>query len=202
MIKGRDLEEILPFPLKIEHNFDMERINDYLKDGVDDIIREHNENYEGKVEEIVYHIVDYEESDYNLAWNEFVVSVGNEIVFRGFVSDECDDSEWNVDSYETIFSVIEEVLCEHHDKIVEQQILNAKKLEELEKERYDEILYAHYAVEHDARAIIYLKRLTKRYPNSWYKARLRRGYLNGIYGIKKNLKLANKMKNNRRGKYF
>lgn len=202
MVKNKDLEEILPFPLKVEFNFDMERINNALKDGVDDIMEEHNKNYDSKVQDIIYHMVDFEDNDYNLEWNEFVVSVGNEIVFRGFVSDEFDDSEGNIDFYEIIFSVIEKVLGEHHDKIIEQQIRNAEKLEELEKERYDEILYAHYALEHDARAFIYLKRLAKRYPNSWYRKRLRRGYLIGNYGIKKNLKIANKMTNCRREKYF
>ncbi len=194
MVKNKDLEEILPFPLKVEFNFDIERINNALKDGVDDIMEEHNKNHDSKVQDIIYHMVYYEDNDYNLEWNEFV--------FRGFVSDEFDDSEGNIDFHETIFSAIEEVLGEHHDKIVEQQIRNAEKLEELEKERYDEILYAHYVLEHDARAFIYLKRLAKRYPNSCYRTRLRRGYLIGNYGFKKNLKLANKMKNYRSEKYF
>lgn len=194
MVTGKELEEALPFPYKLEINCDMDDLNFVLGDVVDDIVKKHNEKYETKVDGIVYHTIDFDDVDSDLEWNEYTISIGKEVVCWGSGEEYSGDYSGNIEFYKSLIPIMEKALDEYHDKIIEQQKINEKKLQELEKERHDEILYIHYAIEKDRRAVIYLKRLAKRYPNSCYRFKLRRVYLHGRFGVGKNLKLANKLR--------
>lgn len=84
--------------------------------------------------------------------------------------------------YQSIATITEGILESWHDKIIEIQKENLLKLEQFESEGYDELLYSYYDSRRDLKALHYLKRLAKRYPNA-YKTELlgiyKRGFMYG-----------------------
>lgn len=201
MVNSKKVEDELPIPLKFEINGDMEDLI-FAFENVRDIIDRHNENYVTKINEIYYQTVDHDDEDSRLEWNEYTVSIGKNVVLRGGWSDIYDEYETNIEFYKSLLDLIEQVLVDYHDKIIEQQNVNEVKLMEFEKDGNDEILYLYYSTMRDRRAFLYLKRLAQRYPNSFYRNRLRRVYVNGSYSISKNSKMANKLKRRRGDKNF
>lgn len=86
--------------------------------------------------------------------------------------------------YQSIATITEGILESWHDKIIEIQKENLLKLEQFESEGYDELLYSYYDSRRDLKALHYLKRLAKRYPNA-YKTKLLGIYKRGfMYGRK------------------
>ena len=140
-----------------------------------------------------------------LEHNECRVFVGNKIVQYTkcpdiYTTDLSVEIPQSIsDYYMSIVPITEQILNIWHDKIVEIQDENNKKLENYKLDGYDELIFAYYSINSDDRAFQYLKKLATRYPNSNYNNRLRRVYRNGLYGHRRNKKLAckiNKRKTN------
>jgi hypothetical protein len=101
-----------------------------------------------------------------------------------------------------ILSLIEDHLNTWHDEIVMVQKANNAKLKDLEEDGYDELLYAYYHFNFNKKALVYLKKLAKRYPHSKYKDKLCRAYRLGLYGLKKPKRIFRNKKRKRINKNF
>ena len=146
------------------------------------IMLNHNRNYDTKIENIRRNYVnEYGDEDFSmLEHNECRVFVGNKIVqYTKYPDIYTTDLSVEIpqsisDYYMSIVPITEQILNIWHDKIVEIQDENNKKLENYKLDGYDELIFAYYSINSDDRAFQYLKKLATRYPNSNYNNRLRR----------------------------
>ena len=186
MINPEEIEELLPFPIKVEICCDSTDFKTIVKNSFSEILTRHNKNYETKIGHIIRHYLD--EDDSLMERNDCCIFVGKEVVQyikfpNSDTSEEYDGfSQQVVDYYWSIISITEKVLDTWHDKIVEIQEENNSKLEKYKLDGYDEILYGYYLLHSDAKAFQHLKKLATRYPNSKYMNRLRRVYRLGSNG--------------------
>lgn len=177
----RELEKSLPFPIKvILCDCDSIDLKNTIRELFWNIERKHNKKYVNKIE----HIELFFEGDLDFEDNEFEIYVGRELVYSGKGSSFYFDTfeELTEKFYQSIATITEGILESWHDKIIEIQKENLLKLEQFESEGYDELLYSYYDSRRDLKALHYLKRLAKRYPNA-YKTKLlgiyRRGFMYG-----------------------
>ena len=207
MMSLKDVEELLPSPIKIEICCDPNDFKMVVQDSFNEVLKNHNRNYDTKIENIRRNYVnEYGDEDFSmLEHNECRVFVGNKIVQYTkcpdiYTTDLSVEIPQSIsDYYMSIVPITEQILNIWHDKIVEIQDENNKKLENYKLDGYDELIFAYYSINSDDRAFQYLKKLATRYPNSNYNNRLRRVYRNGLYGHRRNKKLAckiNKRKTN------
>lgn len=209
MLSKEDVEEMVPSPIKINitcNDDDLCDFDENYQNPFDKLKKSFNKKHDTKIEDI---IVEYfcfgdedfdEESEYKNE-NSYVISVGKETVY---VMEPSDDSRSQsfYDFYMSCKSVTEKIMNTWHDKIIEIQEDNNKKLEMYKMEEYDELLYSYYRMRGNEQAFIYLKKLAFRYPNSIYMKNLRRIYSIGKCGWhKKNkdlcVKLINKNSSNK-----
>ena len=190
MLTFEDVEKIVPHPVKLEIGCDSGNFKCTFGDELIKVLENHNKKYDTKIECIPKHFWDLEDEDCKLQWNEYEIYVGNELIYKGTVLAELD-------------SRLKEVLNSWHDKIVELQEENKRKIEQFEQDGYDELLYIYYRMRAENKAFCYLKRLASRYPNSIYRNTLRRVYRQGLYGWHaKSISLARKLQNKYDGKMF
>lgn len=202
MLSYEEVEEVLPSPIKIEICCDSDYFKMTVQDSFEVLLDEHNKKYDTKIENISRRFSDFDESQ--LEDNEFEIRIGGQLIHKGKGPDFFEDDQSCIKNfYKSIVSLTEGILDTWHDQIISVQEENNKKLEIYKEESYDEILYAYYCIHSDTRAFQYLKKLAARYPNSFYKNKLRRVYINGLHGWhKKNKDLANKMNGRVRHRNF
>lgn len=203
MIFPEDLEEILPCPVKIELCGNVHHFNYAIRDSLKKLLQKHNEKYDTKIDYLPRFFRDPDDNKTNIAWGEYIISVGGNIVHDGKAPTEDDETKNEIVFYKTILPVAEGVLNIWHDKIIEIQEENKKKIKKYEEEGYDELLYSYYNLHSDRRAFIFLKRLATRYPKSDYMRKLRSVYRHGAYGcIKANEAMLKKITRKRGVEYF
>lgn len=199
----RELEKSLPFPIKvILCDCDSIDLKNTIRELFWNIERKHNKKYVSKIEYIKL----FFEGDLDLEDNGFEIYVGRELVYSGKGTSFYFDTfeELTEKFYQSIATITEGILESWHDKIIEIQKENLLKLEQFESEGYDELLYSYYDSRRDLKALHYLKRLAKRYPNA-YKTKLlgiyRRGFMYGRK-IKAHYKIWEKNFNKKRRNLF
>lgn len=203
MLSTEELEEFLPFPVKIELCEDTHHFNFGIRDSLKKLLKKHNEEYATKIDYFPRFFRDTDDGTSNITWGEYAVYVGKNIVHRGKAPADILKATEEIAFNKTIILGAEGVLNVWHDKIIEIQNENEKKIKQYEEDGYDEVLYSYYHFRSDYRAFIFLKRLATRYPNSDYMKRLRSVYRHGAYGcIKHNAAMLNKLSKQRSRENF
>lgn len=183
MITKEELEESLPFPVKIviccvPRDFRM-AVNDSFQEMLD----RHNENYESKIDHVFRFYVDTDDNELELEYNEFEIYIGKDLVYKGKGPALFDTTPYEDECfYNSIVTIMEGILNASHDRIIKVQEENYRKIEQFEDEEYYEMLYAYYNFRINSKAFFYLKKLATRYPNSEYMTKLRRVYRRGRPG--------------------
>ncbi len=206
MFSREEIMKILPRPIRIE----VCCYGDFPSDDVINLLNEirerHNKNHDTKIENIRlrgYFFDEYEIAKSHIDYNEFKIYVGRKLIHEGREPSLTPKTEKVGDEfYMPILSLIEDHLNTWHDEIVMVQKANNAKLKDLEEEEYDELLYAYYHFNSNKKALIYLKKLAKRYPHSKYKEKLCRAYRLGLYGLKKPKRIFRNKKRKRINKNF
>lgn len=197
MISDEELQEILPFPIKIifyGEDEDCDLFRKVTRDSFKKLTEKHNKKYkeDTRMEEIARHYTDF------TGGNAFEVYVGNEIVHKGSAPEQLEEDKL-IEYFLSIVDITEKILDTWHDEIIKVQEENKIKLHELEAEEYYEMLYAYYSLRHDSKSFLYVKKLAERYPNSRYKNILRRIYKDGLYGHKRSVPMRNKLSRREKG---
>lgn len=206
MFSREEIMKILPDPIRIE----VCCYGDFPSDDVINLLNEirerHNKNHDTKIENIRlrgYFFDEYEIAKSHIDYNEFKIYVGRKLIHEGREPSLTEKTEKIGDEfYMPILSLIEDHLNTWHDEIVMVQKANNAKLRALEEDGYDELLYAYYHFNFNKKALVYLKKLAKRYPHSKYKDKLCRAYRLGLYGLKKPKRIFRKRKMKRLAKNF
>jgi hypothetical protein len=206
MFSREEIMKILPSPIRIE----VCCYGDFPSDDVINLLNEirerHNKNHDTKIENIRlrgYFFDEYEIAKSHIDYNEFKIYVGRKLIHEGREPSLTPKTEKVGDEfYMPILSLIEDHLNTWHDEIVMVQKANNAKLKDLEEDGYDELLYAYYHFNFNKKALVYLKKLAKRYPHSKYKDKLCRAYRVGLYGLKKPKRIFRKRKMKRLAKNF
>ncbi len=206
MFSREEIMKILPRPIRIE----VCCYGDFPSDDVINLLNEirerHNKNHDTKIENIRlrgYFFDEYEIAKSHIDYNEFKIYVGRKLIHEGREPSLTPKTEKVGDEfYMPILSLIEDHLNTWHDEIVMVQKANNAKLKDFEEEEYDELLYAYYHFNSNKKALIYLKKLAKRYPHSKYKDKLCRAYRLGLYGLKKPKRIFRNKKRKRINKNF
>lgn len=206
MFSREEIMEILPEPIRIE----VCCYGDFPSNDVINLLNEirerHNKNHNTKIKNIRirgYFFDEYEIAKSQIEYNEFKIYVGRKLMHEGIEPSLTLKTEKVGDEfYMPILSLIEDNLNTWHDEIIKAQEENDAKLKELEEEGYDELLYAYYHFNSNKKALIYLKKLAKRYPHSKYKDKLCRAYRVGLYGLKKPKRILRNKKRKRINKNF
>jgi hypothetical protein len=206
MFSREEIMKILPSPIRIE----VCCYGDFPSDDVINLLNEirerHNKNHDTKIENIRlrgYFFDEYEIAKSHIDYNEFKIYVGRKLIHEGREPSLTPKTEKVGDEfYMPILSLIEDHLNTWHDEIVMVQKANNAKLKDLEEDGYDELLYAYYHFNFNKKALVYLKKLAKRYPHSKYKDKLCRAYRLGLYGLKKPKRIFRNKKRKRINKNF
>ena len=206
MFSREEIMKILPDPIRIE----VCCYGDFPSDDVINLLNEirerHNKNHDTKIENIRlrgYFFDEYEIAKSYIDYNEFKIYVGRKLIHEGREPSLTEKTEKIGDEfYMPILSLTKDILDPWHDEIVMVQKANNAKLKDLEEDGYDELLYAYYHFNSNKKALIYLKKLAKRYPHSKYKDKLCRAYRVGLYGLKKPKRILRKRKMKRLAKNF
>ena len=206
MFSREEIMKILPSPIR----FEVCCYGDFPSDDVINLLNEirerHNKNRDTKIENIRlrgYFFDEYEIAKSHIDYNEFKIYVGRKLIHEGREPSLTPKTEKVGDEfYIPILSLIEDHLNTWHDEIVKAQEANNAKLKDLEEDGYDELLYAYYHFNFNKKALVYLKKLAKRYPHSKYKDKLCRAYRLGLYGLKKPKRILRNKKRKRMNKNF
>jgi hypothetical protein len=206
MFSREEIMKILPSPIRIE----VCCYGDFPSDDVINLLNEirerHNKNHDTKIENIRlrgYFFDEYEIAKSHIDYNEFKIYVGRKLIHEGREPSLTPKTEKVGDEfYMPILSLIEDHLNTWHDEIIMVQKANNAKLKDLEEDGYDELLYAYYHFNFNKKALVYLKKLAKRYPHSKYKDKLCRAYRLGLYGLKKPKRIFRNKKRKRINKNF
>lgn len=180
MISLKEIEENLPFPIKIVLYCDYDDCDDFLmlcSDSIKNLLNGHNRKYDTKIDSVKVHCaMDYESSDDEnlLEKKGYHICVGNEVVH----SMDCTESEY----YKSVLENLKPILSIWHEKIIEVQKSNELKIQQYEDEDYHEMLYGYYSMNDNKKAFLYLKKLASRYPHSKYRNKSQKIYRFGLYG--------------------
>lgn len=206
MFSREEIMKILPDPIRIE----VCCYGDFPSDDVINLLNEirerHNKNHDTKIENIRlrgYFFDEYEIAKSHIDYNEFKIYVGRKLMHEGREPSLTPKTEKVGDEfYMPILYLTKDILDPWHDEIIMVQKANNAKLKDLEEDGYDELLYAYYHFNSNKKALIYLKKLAKRYPHSKYKDKLCRAYRLGLYGLKKPKRILRNKKRKRINKNF
>lgn len=191
-MRGIDVEDLLPSPIKMVINASADEFYMYNGDGFDEVLNEHNKNHDEKIKEVFVLFVDGLEQPYLLEPNYYEIYVGEDNILSGYMPD--------AESYENVSKLIQFVLDSYHDQIIEAQHQLEKLLEDYEMDNFDELLYSYYRIHDNKRTFYFLKRLAEKYPASYYVNTLRRVYATGLNKMHpRNPALARKIRDKKRG---
>lgn len=199
-------EEELHIPLYINISYVNEDIEESIKYKLETIVYEHNKKQVHKIEGfknlVVVRYVDEDDE----VWEDlsdkpedsYKIKVGDTIVQSGIIpSCVSNDYEKQQLFYDSLFQLFESTLIIWHDRIIEVQEENEKKIEKYEKEEKYEILYDYFSECSSKRAFRYIKKLAYRYPNSHWATSLKDSYYSGFYGRRINYTIAKKLREKR-----
>lgn len=184
MMKKNTMEELLPNPFKVYLNCDSDDFFDVVGDRLTEIREEISEKYSIEIEPYPLGFCDYLD-EYDSEYNRYGIFVGKQMVMSGVGPDEFASDEEFYEFCQTFVQVVHDVLETWKERILELQEERKEKLLRYEKEGFDELLFAYYYFHVNNRALIFLKRLVKRYPNSSYRSYMKRVYRRGSYGLNK-----------------
>lgn len=187
MLSKDKLLEVFSQTFKIEICVKPRLTKNFIKKSIKELLIRHNEKYDTEIEDI--NISFFDEYEDTLEYNDCRILVGDEVV-QCIKAPDLSGEFKSDDYYNSIISITEQILDLWHDKIIEIQDENLRKLESFIEDEYYEIVYAYYSLfQPEKNGFKYLKKLATRYPNSKYMERLifiyRKGKNNWHRGNKK-----------------